>query len=204
MNHLFASLILAANLGDPGTIPQPTAVEQKSSEQVTVYRAIDGDTVQLDDGRRVRLAGIDAPEKSGDQPYWSESKQLLQKLCGGYKLLQFRDTGQGGWGRELGDLYYTKGGRRYSIARTMVRSGGAWYWDKYGGRDRAELAKMHQQAQAERRGLWATSNPLAPWEWRKGTRSKPAAAAPRGGGSLYQQRGLQLPSVFRDNCPGGS
>lgn len=46
-----------------------------------VTRVIDGDTLVLDNGERVRLLGIDTPEKG--QPLFSESTQYLEKLVEG-------------------------------------------------------------------------------------------------------------------------
>jgi micrococcal nuclease len=45
-----------------------------------VSRVIDGDTVQLDDGRKLRYAGINAPEEG--EPYHHESTQANNLLVG--------------------------------------------------------------------------------------------------------------------------
>ena len=47
----------------------------------------------------------------------------------------------------------------------MVRSGMAWRFEKY-SKDGA-FQRAQDEARAARRGLWADTNPVSPWEWRK-------------------------------------
>lgn len=53
----------------------------------------------------------------------------------------------------------------------MVSSGMAWVYDKY-SRGHVFLYPIQEQAKTERRGLWADSEPVAPWLWRKALKSK--------------------------------
>ena len=58
---------------------------QASSSDVYIVRhVIDGDTIVLDDGRHVRLIGVDAPEVDSPyrkaEPYGEESKEYLERL----------------------------------------------------------------------------------------------------------------------------
>ncbi|HOW37267.1 MAG TPA: thermonuclease family protein [Candidatus Pacearchaeota archaeon] len=48
------------------------------SEYALVTRVIDGDTLELEDGERVRLLGINTPEKG--EAYYNEAKELLENL----------------------------------------------------------------------------------------------------------------------------
>jgi micrococcal nuclease len=45
---------------------------------VTVSRVIDGDTIEIEGGERIRLLGIDTPERG--QPLFKESTEFLEKL----------------------------------------------------------------------------------------------------------------------------
>lgn len=54
-----------------------------------VARVIDGDTFELESGERVRLLGIDAPEK--DEFYFKEARQELEKLVNHKKVLLEKD-----------------------------------------------------------------------------------------------------------------
>ncbi len=51
--------------------------EQKNGERARVFSVIDGDTFILEDGRKVRLIGIDAPARG--EPYYDEAKWELMK-----------------------------------------------------------------------------------------------------------------------------
>ncbi len=53
-------------------------LSDKIREDVIVERVIDGDTFDLVDGRRVRLIGVDAPER-GDR-YFAEATEALEAL----------------------------------------------------------------------------------------------------------------------------
>ena len=46
----------------------------------------------------------------------------------------------------------------------MIEDGWAWHYKKYN--DERRLASLEEEARAEKRGLWADSNPLPPWEFR--------------------------------------
>jgi micrococcal nuclease len=56
-----------------------------------VTRVFDGDTIQIDDGRIVRLIGVDAPEVqspfSNDEPFGKESRNYLAALILHQKVL---------------------------------------------------------------------------------------------------------------------
>lgn len=53
----------------------------------TVEKVVDGDTIDLDDGRRVRLLGIDAPERGSDVECWGdEAFNHLSALLGDSKV----------------------------------------------------------------------------------------------------------------------
>lgn len=56
----------------------------------TVERVLDGDTIELSDGAKVRLLGIDAPET--DQCYGPESAQALSSLVLGREVILQKDS----------------------------------------------------------------------------------------------------------------
>ena len=55
-----------------------------------VTRIIDGDTVELSDGERVRLIGMDTPEV--DEYYYEEATEELRKLIKGARVSMESDT----------------------------------------------------------------------------------------------------------------
>lgn len=79
-------------------------------KEVVVHRIIDGDTITYIDTqgggeRRVRLYGIDTPER-GEEGY-QEAKEYLDKRLKG-KLVTLHGKGIDVYGRELADIYDTK------------------------------------------------------------------------------------------------
>ena len=69
-----------------------------------VKRIVDGDTVYLKDGTKVRLHGIDTPER--DLPYGKQATRNLDKLIGRTVFVVERDTDR--YGRLVGTLYTLK------------------------------------------------------------------------------------------------
>lgn len=135
--------------------PQPEIIGKvvgvHDGDSITVLAA---DNVQL----KVRLDGIDAPELK--QPFSQQSKQALSGLVFG-KSVNLRVTGKDRYKRTLAVVM--AGG--LNVNREMVIQGLAWRYDKY-SKDAALLAAQNE-AKGQRRGLWADSSPVPPWEWRR-------------------------------------
>lgn len=126
----------------------------------------DGDTLTVLDGQqqiKVRLAEIDAPEKK--QPFGARSKQSLSDLCFG-KQAEIRAQARDRYGRTVARV--TCAG--VDANAEQVRRGMAWVYRQY-ARDKA-LYVLEAEARADRRGLWADSDPVPPWEWRSISRRK--------------------------------
>ena len=131
----------------------------------------DGDTVKVLDGsnqeHKIRLAGIDAPERK--QPFGQRAKQYLSDLVYG-KNVEVEWHKQDRYKRLVGKIIIR--GRDANLE--MVKAGLAWHYKKYQSEQSYEDRRVYAQADVEarerRRGLWADSQPLEPWEWRKGLR----------------------------------
>ncbi|KAJ6825818.1 putative staphylococcal-like nuclease CAN1 [Iris pallida] len=129
------------------------------------YRVINGPNNEetLAKKYRIRLRGIDAPESA--MPYGKEAKEELVKLVQG-KPLKVYVYGDDMYGRSVGDIYCSG----TFVQEKMLRKGCAWHYDAYD--KRPELAAWEQEARRARVGLWASSNPEKPWEWRKVRRNR--------------------------------
>ena len=140
-----------------------------------VQRVVDGDTVYVEDegGKRfkVRLTGIDAPEKN--QPYGLASTYYLRELIlNKFVLLETKP----------------KKGKPYSVDRykrvlakiildgrdinlSQVLNGYAWHFKRYQKQQSPKDRELYSQAEllAKKRnlGLWGEKKPIAPWKWRK-------------------------------------
>jgi endonuclease YncB( thermonuclease family) len=138
------------------SISQPTVLKGK------VAKIVDGDTFDLLVGttiHRIRLAGIDAPEKKQDFSY--ASKQLLAQLCNG-QLLTVVVTDVDRNKRKIADVYDEQ---KKWINKELVSQGMAWHFKQYSSN--SELATAELLARKKKVGLWSVNNPIAPWEWRK-------------------------------------
>lgn len=110
---------------------------------------------------RIRLRGIDAPESA--MPYGKEAKEELLKLVQG-KCLRVLVYGEDRYGRCVGDIYCNG----IFAQEMMLKKGLAWHYAAYD--HRTELVNWEKGARAKRVGLWASSNPEEPWNWRKNRR----------------------------------
>ena len=120
----------------------------------------DGDTLTILVDReqiKVRLVEIDAPEKA--QPFGNRSKQSLSDLCSD-KTAKLDDKGKDRYGRTLARVYCDG----IDANAEQVRRGMAWVYDRY-VTDRG-LYLIQEEAKAAKRGLWADTEPMPPWEWR--------------------------------------
>jgi endonuclease YncB( thermonuclease family) len=66
----------------------------------------------------------------------------------------------------------TCGHGRRDLNHEIVRAGFAWWYRQYARGD-GDLEGLEREARDARRGLWADSAPMPPWEWRKERRAKP-------------------------------
>lgn len=127
----------------------------------------DGDTVTVLDGlkmqHKVRLAGIDAPEKG--QPFGTASKARLSSLVFGKQVIvEWTKTDR--YGRLVGKVVVGK----VDANLAQVRDGYAWHFKDYqreqSPADWAAYAKGEFAARHAGRGLWADKAPEAPWLYR--------------------------------------
>lgn len=132
-----------------------------------VVGVTDGDTITVLDGKRtqhkVRLGGIDAPEKA--QAFGKRSKEHLSSLVYG-KQVTVETEKQDRYGRTVGKVLV--GGRDTNLA--MILAGFAWHYKKYEGEqspsDRLLYAAAEQEAREAHRGLWHDQTVTAPWDYR--------------------------------------
>ena len=141
-----------------------------------VVGVMDGDTIEVLDAtntpRRIRLEGIDAPEKA--QPFGARSKQHLSDQVFG-KQVELQSNKTDKYGRTVGKVMV--GGKDVNLEQ--VRSGFAWHYKEYqkeqSASDRVAYANAETSARDMKSGLWNDPKPMPPWEWRHGGKSEPTA-----------------------------
>jgi len=132
-----------------------------------VVGVADGDTITvLDETKtqhRIRLVGIDAPEKN--QAFGQKSKQSLSEMVYGKEVSVLWDK-QDRYGRILGKVMMPWG----DVNLAQVKAGMAWHYKRYAGdqsiKDRSAYDDEEMTARRLRKGLWADSDPTPPWDWR--------------------------------------
>ncbi|MBZ2183234.1 MAG: thermonuclease family protein [Bryobacter sp.] len=132
-----------------------------------VVGVTDGDTITVLAGReqrKVRLAGVDAPERG--QAFGQRAKQALGLMVFGREV-RVVSTGRDRYERTLGIVRLADGS---SVNERMVENGWAWHYVKYSKDGR--LGELEARARAARRGLWADADPVAPWEFRASGRRR--------------------------------
>lgn len=159
---LFATtLLLACSL----------ACSQAATITGRVVGVADGDTVTvLDDFKvqhKIRLSGIDAPEKK--QAFGMRSKQSLSDLVFD-KDVTVETEKKDKYRREIGKILVAG----QDVNLEQVTRGFAWHYKAYERdqppNDRKLYDFAERQARSGKRGLWADTDPVPPWEFRHGPR----------------------------------
>jgi micrococcal nuclease len=130
-----------------------------SGGQVRTYsvaRVIDGDTIALTTGQRVRLVQIDAPELSGGECFASGARSELASLLPVRSAVRLEFDPKldrvDNYGRLL--AYVRKG--EANVNRVLVARGAAsvWFYEGVRGKYASALLSTARTARAARRGLW--------------------------------------------------
>lgn len=125
-----------------------------------VIGVLDGDTLEvLENGvpLRIRLANIDAPERS--QAFGQASKKSLSELCYG-KNAVFVAQKIDRYGRTLAVVMCNG----VEVNRAQIERGLAWVYTSY-NKD-VRLPVLQEAAKAKHIGLWHDAVPTAPWNYR--------------------------------------
>ena len=139
----------------------------------TIVGVADGDTVTLLDANKtqhqIRLDGLDAPERS--QPHGQHARQSLAALAHG-RTARADCPKMDRYGRAV--CRVTIDG--VDVGLEQIRRGFAWHYVKYAREQRAVERESYSRAESDARaanaGLWSSSDPTPPWDYRR---------APRGG-----------------------
>jgi micrococcal nuclease len=123
-------------------------------ETATVAQVVDGDTIELTDGRRVRYIGINTPER--EQPYYKEATEMNRQLVGDKEVqLEFDVETFDRYGRTL--AYIWVNGQMVNLV--MLKEGYANAFTvppnvKYD----EDFRQAEREARAAERGLWTGSD----------------------------------------------
>ena len=127
-------------------------------EEARVAFVYDGDTVRLEDGRKVRLAGINAPEvakkEQAGEPLADEARAYLSRLLEGNRMVRLRheEERRDRYGRLLAHPFLQDDSNveerllEAGLAQQLVVPPNRWHSSCY--------QRVEQRALQQRRGLW--------------------------------------------------
>ena len=136
-----------------------------------VVGVADGDTITVLDKHKVqhkvRLMGIDAPEKS--QPFGKVSRQhLAARVFSKAVTIEYAKLDR--YRREIGKVLVSG----VDANLEQVEAGLAWHYKKYAreqtAKDRAAYSLAEERARSLKVGLWRDDEPIAPWDFRRSQR----------------------------------
>jgi endonuclease YncB( thermonuclease family) len=126
---------------------------------------------------KVRLSGVDAPEKA--QAFGKQSGQHLARLVDGKPVMvTFKKYDR--YGRIVGKVMVAAPNacpavqldcpKALDAGLAQITAGLAWHHKQYAEdqtpEERERYASAELNARARRAGLWSDPNPVPPWEWR--------------------------------------
>jgi micrococcal nuclease len=125
-------------------------------KEVIVVKVIDGDTIVLENGERVRYLGIDAPETPysfrRETPYWKEAKEFNEKLVKNKKVrLEFDVEKRDKYDRLLAYVFV---GSTF-VNGELVEKGYARVYHRYNKlRFYPLLKELEKKAKEKKLGIW--------------------------------------------------
>jgi len=131
--------------------PLPTAATR------LCVRVVDGDTLELDGGERVRLIGVDTPEavdpRRPVQYFGKEASAFTRRMAQGRSVrLEYDQETRDSYGRTLAYVYLHDG---TLLNSEIIRQGYGHAYTRFPFRYQAEFLALEREARAQGRGLWA-------------------------------------------------
>ena len=143
-------------------IPERTVVD--GDGQILVERVVDGDTLVLAGGERVRLIGVDTPETKHPtkpvEPFGPEASAFTKKAVEGQAVtLKFDREKYDRYQRLLAYVYRDD----WCLNEELIRNGLSECVTKYpfDSSMKEKFRQAEDQARRERRGIWSQSTPVA-------------------------------------------
>jgi micrococcal nuclease len=135
----------------------------KQRDLIEVSKVFDGDTIELKDGRKIRLIGVDAPEVDSPyakkEPFGDESKAYLVNLLLGKKVsIRVGEDPKDRFGRTLAYVYLGD----VLVNGRIIRDGFAQGYEKFDYEYKDLFKAYEREAKARGIGIWKGET-LAPY-----------------------------------------
>jgi endonuclease YncB( thermonuclease family) len=134
--------------------------------EARVVHVADGDMITVEpvqggDRIKVRLHGVDAPERR--QPYGQSAIGFVRNVAL-FKQVDVLETPQGKdrYGRTVAVVEISGVG---TLQELLLEAGLAWVYLEY-CKNCVAWERIQAQAKSKRKGLWADRHPVPPWKWR--------------------------------------
>lgn len=139
--------------------PSSQAVEdaRRGAALVRLDHVVDGDTIAIASGERVRLAQIDTPEKYGHEECYGRqaSVTLARLLPVGTRVRLVRDPAlddRDRYGRLVRYVYV--GSSHVNVAMVRMGAASVWFYEGVEGAYSRELVRSARSARRAGRGVW--------------------------------------------------
>ena len=136
---------------------------RQAAERAVVARIVDGDTVTLADGRRVRLVQIDTPEVGTGECYSRKARSVLDSLMPVGSRVELEVDARldhvDRYGRLLRYLWHS--GRNVNVQMVAAGAASPWFYDGERGKYADVLQREARHARAIGSGLWGACHEAA-------------------------------------------
>jgi micrococcal nuclease len=200
------AILIAWRLWTAGELQPPPAFAPGA--EVLVRRAVDGDTLLLQDGRRIRLIGVDTPETKREgtpvQPWGPEAHEFTARRVEGRTVrLEFDRERHDKYDRILAYVYADDRLLNEELLRAGL--GRALLKFPYSDTMKRRFKKAEQEARTARRGIWeqdpSRGNPSHNPSRSNPSRSYPSRNNPSRGNPSHNRPAHSGPSHSRPANP---
>ena len=174
-----------SNIGLPATRTLSQGELPRAGERfwATASKVFDGDTFEFNHegvAYRVRLSGVDAPERT--QPFSDTSRQALKSLLG-QKAVSLEVLKTDVFKRFVAKVYVPKDGEYRDVSRELIKMGLGWHFKRYEKEQSIADRDFYHQDEVRAKqaglGIWSEPNALAPWLFREQARAQQKALGGR-------------------------
>ena len=177
MRQSVLSIAVLAVLVAPAASTAALAQLPSGGEVARIAYVIDGDTVELTSGARVRLVQIDTPEVyNSPECYGEQASALTKRLLPPGAVVRLypepKTDAVDAYGRLLRYVFRVRGDLNVNTQLVRVGAAAPYFYDYRRGRYAALLVRLALRARARHLGLWGRC-PGTPWDPNHGVSTGP-------------------------------
>jgi len=141
----------------PAAPPERITAPGRPAATRFCIRVVDGDTLVLEGGERVRLIGVDTPEtvdpRRPVQYFGKEASAFTRRLAQGKTVrLEYDQDTRDRYDRTLAYVYLSDG---TFLNAELIRQGYGHAYTRFPFRYQGQFLALEREARAQGRGLWA-------------------------------------------------